>query len=121
MVGDFCLFILRKMIYFFFFFFQAEDGIRDHCVTGVQTCDLPIYSCPRRCVPRKCVRAATAKRDCRIALPRWGYFFSVQNSASASAAPCSCAKTCCRRCPPINDRSAETTRCSPQSAEEILR
>ena len=24
-------------------FFQAEDGIRDHCVTGVQTCALPIY------------------------------------------------------------------------------
>src|SRR5947207_9234499 len=23
------------------FFFQAEDGIRDHCVTGVQTCALP--------------------------------------------------------------------------------
>src|SRR5438034_6986957 len=28
----------------FFFFFQAEDGIRDHCVTGVQTCALPISS-----------------------------------------------------------------------------
>src|SRR6266498_5058009 len=28
---------------FFFFFFQAEDGIRDADVTGVQTCDLPIY------------------------------------------------------------------------------
>src|SRR5260221_3442988 len=27
-----------------FFFFQAEDGIRDHCVTGVQTCALPIYT-----------------------------------------------------------------------------
>src|SRR5260221_745723 len=24
-------------------FFQAEDGIRDHCVTGVQTCALPIF------------------------------------------------------------------------------
>src|SRR3989475_5368653 len=28
---------------FFFFFFQAEDGIRDLTVTGVQTCALPIY------------------------------------------------------------------------------
>src|SRR5437588_5795343 len=28
--------------FFFSFFFQAEDGIRDHCVTGVQTCALPI-------------------------------------------------------------------------------
>src|SRR5438093_13091903 len=27
----------------FFFFFQAEDGIRDWSVTGVQTCALPIY------------------------------------------------------------------------------
>src|SRR5207249_5099502 len=26
-----------------FFFFQAEDGIRDRNVTGVQTCALPIY------------------------------------------------------------------------------
>src|SRR5690606_40853328 len=28
----------------FFFFFQAEDGIRDFHVTGVQTCALPISS-----------------------------------------------------------------------------
>src|SRR5437870_8994298 len=27
----------------FFFFFQAEDGIRDGHVTGVQTCALPIW------------------------------------------------------------------------------
>src|SRR5207248_6724103 len=27
-----------------FFFFQAEDGIRDRTVTGVQTCALPIYA-----------------------------------------------------------------------------
>src|SRR5256885_4281292 len=30
------------VIAFFFFFFQAEDGIRDYKVTGVQTCALPI-------------------------------------------------------------------------------
>src|SRR2546422_615492 len=30
-------------VYCFFFFFQAEDGIRDVAVTGVQTCALPIY------------------------------------------------------------------------------
>src|SRR6267378_5671792 len=33
-------------IFFFFFFFQAEDGIRDLYVTGVQTCALPIYLVP---------------------------------------------------------------------------
>src|SRR5699024_2637185 len=32
-------------------FFQAEDGIRDRNVTGVQTCALPIWTCgPRRIV-----------------------------------------------------------------------
>src|ERR1039457_4830923 len=31
------------ILYFYFFFFQAEDGIRDYKVTGVQTCALPIY------------------------------------------------------------------------------
>src|SRR5947209_11927615 len=30
-------------LYFLFFFFQAEDGIRDIGVTGVQTCALPIF------------------------------------------------------------------------------
>src|SRR5438034_4615404 len=32
----------RRSLSMSFFFFQAEDGIRDHCVTGVQTCALPI-------------------------------------------------------------------------------
>src|SRR5438445_11652903 len=31
------------MLLIFFFFFQAEDGIRDIGVTGVQTCALPIW------------------------------------------------------------------------------
>src|SRR5437867_4919549 len=34
--------IVPVLLHFFFFFFQAEDGIRDRTVTGVQTCDLPI-------------------------------------------------------------------------------
>src|SRR5947208_6983306 len=34
------------LILFFFFFFQAEDGIRDDLVTGVQTCALPIWARP---------------------------------------------------------------------------
>src|SRR2546430_10376538 len=40
-----------------FFFFQAEDGIRDLTVTGVQTCALPIYV---RGVPRASLRTAAA-------------------------------------------------------------
>src|SRR5205085_7299695 len=35
-------FFLLFSFFFFFFFFQAEDGIRDLTVTGVQTCALPI-------------------------------------------------------------------------------
>src|ERR1022692_1328756 len=40
-----CLRFMRVSFFsfFFFFFFQAEDGIRDYKVTGVQTCALPIW------------------------------------------------------------------------------
>src|SRR5207249_8449196 len=34
--------VISKSVLSFFFFFQAEDGIRDRNVTGVQTCALPI-------------------------------------------------------------------------------
>src|SRR5437762_4403142 len=34
--------LVMNIISNFFFFFQAEDGIRDTSVTGVQTCALPI-------------------------------------------------------------------------------
>src|SRR5204863_4143406 len=37
----FCAFVLLLSVSFFFF--QAEDGIRDLYVTGVQTCALPIF------------------------------------------------------------------------------
>src|SRR6266545_5342474 len=33
---------LNSRFFYLFFFFQAEDGIRDKLVTGVQTCALPI-------------------------------------------------------------------------------
>src|SRR2546422_8592053 len=35
---------MSMTLFYFFFFFQAEDGIRDVAVTGVQTCALPIWS-----------------------------------------------------------------------------
>src|SRR6266478_6887387 len=38
----FIFYIFCISVLFFFFFFQAEDGIRDLTVTGVQTCALPI-------------------------------------------------------------------------------
>src|SRR3989475_4462963 len=39
----FILSISYVYLFVFFFFFQAEDGIRDLTVTGVQTCALPIW------------------------------------------------------------------------------
>src|SRR2546421_12609343 len=47
----------RVILYSFFFFFQAEDGIRDLIVTGVQTCALPIY--PRALGAEAAVEMAT--------------------------------------------------------------
>src|SRR6266850_2962225 len=61
---------------FFFFFFQAEDGIRDYKVTGVQTCALPISFLPAEVragghpvVHRRqdAWRAALPHRDRRVA------------------------------------------------------
>src|SRR2546430_5728016 len=56
--------VLSLSVYFFFFF-QAEDGIRDLTVTGVQTCALPISAnglCLR--TGDECRQAAPA---CRLA------------------------------------------------------
>src|SRR5438128_2975112 len=44
----FLFFIIVPCFFFFFFFFQAEDGIRDATVTGVQTCALPICKSKKR-------------------------------------------------------------------------
>src|SRR5256884_1580743 len=46
----------------FFFFFQAEDGIRDVAVTGVQTCALPIYRLALDAVVRR-VKNLDRKHD----------------------------------------------------------
>src|SRR6266850_1504634 len=48
-----------------YFFFQAEDGIRDYKVTGVQTCALPISCCAM-----EMMSAATSRND----MDRWGMF-----------------------------------------------
>src|SRR5256885_6865872 len=44
-----------------FFFFQAEDGIRDYKVTGVQTCALPILRAALGASPRRIVRQLLAE------------------------------------------------------------
>src|SRR5947208_12166948 len=46
----------------FFFFFQAEDGIRDDLVTGVQTCALPISSWAGRRLRHEVIRMNSAEQ-----------------------------------------------------------
>src|SRR5699024_11800716 len=41
-------FLYLHPLFIYFFFFQAEDGIRDRNVTGVQTCALPISLTPKK-------------------------------------------------------------------------
>src|SRR5205809_7292267 len=59
------------LLFFLFFFFQAEDGIRDVAVTGVQTCALPI-SRRRRASRRLRPRARHGHRARREARRRRG-------------------------------------------------
>src|SRR5688572_5730290 len=47
----FFFFFILFFLFCFFFFFQAEDGIRDLTVTGVQTCALPIYYFKKDAIP----------------------------------------------------------------------
>src|SRR5438034_7780705 len=57
----------------FFFFFQAEDGIRDHCVTGVQTCALPICGLAARLTCWALRLPSSAMRlEARLAIARDG-------------------------------------------------
>src|SRR5205823_8282485 len=78
----------------FFFFFQAEDGIRDKLVTGVQTCALPIfvgYTAPKVLWLRQHEPAAYAATQ-RMCLPHdflnlWlsGTFATEPGDASGTA------------------------------------
>src|SRR5207245_7776400 len=58
-----------------FFFFQAEDGIRDATVTGVQTCALPIYGILRNsgdppfCPGRMLLRTLASIMFCALCGP----------------------------------------------------
>src|SRR5689334_23450346 len=54
--------------FFFFFFFQAEDGIRDGTVTGVQTCALPIFGLLRVFFCHFCLqKCQRVQRVCALA------------------------------------------------------
>src|SRR5438132_2711638 len=95
-----CLSIYFSFLSFFFFFFQAEDGIRDHCVTGVQTCALPILLRARPSSPpaRRGALRARRRRECP----------QGSGPCRSRGAPASPAVRACERClpPPRHRRAA---------------
>src|SRR2546429_290755 len=101
------------ILYDFFFFFQAEDGIRDVAVTGVQTCALPIslYEFRLKCTctcnstetgwPFKVVgsyfhcntafNAASMSSGCPLTTRAWTTFPCSSITASTTTVPQMCA------------------------------
>src|SRR5216684_4198297 len=71
--------------FFFFFFFQAEDGIRDVAVTGVQTCALPI------------LYAAGGCDDLVYVYSNNGTSFGLSNKISLGHAPNGCLSNAANR------------------------
>src|SRR5256885_4955151 len=65
------------------FFFQAEDGIRDYKVTGVQTCALPIFLAGKKGATEKDRYSVMANtRLCRLSAPEvygesWPWFIHM--------------------------------------------
>src|SRR5207249_6803925 len=67
-----------------FFFFQAEDGIRDRNVTGVQTCALPISTAPASwaCSALKAESQLVAPRSSSTILPARLVFVPIRHASS---------------------------------------
>src|SRR4051794_41727204 len=82
-------------MFFFFFFFQAEDGIRDGRVTGVQTCALPISALAQ---PRRLVQIWSSRRG-------WASAASMRRSASSQLAGSGASETSSLRRTPASSRS----------------
>src|SRR5699024_11799102 len=83
---DFCL--LLVMVCCVFFFFQAEDGIRDRNVTGVQTCALPIWFIfiTKPGAARKYLSCSNALSGSRyVTRICWNFYTFVFRSAFAGA------------------------------------
>src|SRR2546429_6980694 len=73
-----------------FFFFQAEDGIRDVAVTGVQTCALPISSSnplPRYQATSRCWGRVFRCRPSRILPPTRGQTARFLRNEAAGDGP----------------------------------
>src|SRR5205085_7804323 len=89
------------------FFFQAEDGIRDLTVTGVQTCALPICL-PVKAIPRIC--AVSRKKT--FAEPRISPSPRVRATCSGTASSST------GKPPQVSSRSAASTKIGRASCRE---
>src|SRR5256885_9783582 len=67
---------LMSSVVLSFFFFQAEDGIRDYKVTGVQTCALPI-SLAGGNAPRRRISACQSRKNTLVGPPGPYIFVSL--------------------------------------------
>src|SRR5438105_11205769 len=77
------------------FFFQAEDGIRDPLVTGVQTCALPIY--PRFCISRAGRASRRRTDDSLVAWERSNArHVTLSSAAKRPCAPAEIGRASCR-------------------------
>src|SRR5207249_6801103 len=79
------------------FFFQAEDGIRDRNVTGVQTCALPIYSniqAPEKLQVSKLNLVAIAAWSSAFRRP-WRTFPEPRKRGTPNIARCAPFEACC--------------------------
>src|SRR5258706_8940549 len=88
---------LDRFLVRFFFFFQAEDGIRDWSVTGVQTCALPI-SCGGQADRRRIPERVWTPRHLR----RRGGFAGVGPSAECRSEERRVGKECRSRWSPYH-------------------
>src|SRR5690606_39445733 len=87
---------------FFLFFFQAEDGIRDFHVTGVQTCALPISRYHSLALGRDCVIGGGGGAQ----TPRFCWAWSLLKNRAIPATPMTNVKETARKisCPRSEER-----------------
>src|SRR5438034_11198202 len=97
------------MLLYRVFFFQAEDGIRDHCVTGVQTCALPILvhaliSRSARCASCSACSASTETKACTTGSTR-----SIRSRQARRSEERRVGKECRSQCSPDHRKNNYVT------------
>src|SRR2546422_8533574 len=90
---SYCVYLLTQLysyqsIVLFFFFFQAEDGIRDVAVTGVQTCALPILQARMlRSTAHEVASAEASGTLAEVAEHRYGLLVTFRRDGTPVATP----------------------------------